>query len=112
MTEFIFYEELPNGDCPTYNTHRAETLKQAVRLFCEGQNKYINQVHIGLRAGPIVQKFGMLEVRWPGPALWVIPPPKPPSSLASWTWCKEEALLWQLMHNHVFAFKNAEEWNG
>jgi hypothetical protein len=67
----------------------------------------------------VYQKFGRFEVRWPGPTLWVAPPQVPPSSLAPWTWAKEEALLWQLMHSHVFggrgesnvayAFKRAEE---
>lgn len=106
MLTFVFYEECSNGDCPTYSVHRTETLKAAVRLFCEGQDKYINDVYIGIRAGPIVQKFGTLEVRWPGPTLWVVPPRKPPSSFASWTWAKEETLLWQLMHSHIFGNRN------
>ena len=117
MTEFVFYEELRNGDCPTYSAHKAETLEQAVRLFCEGQGKYINDVMVGIRAGAIVQKFGTLEVRWPGPTLWVVPPLRLPSSFASWTWCKEPALLWKLLHNHAYgnrnvhlAFREAEGW--
>jgi hypothetical protein len=117
MTEFVFYHETAAGDCPTYSSHRCETLKEAVRLFCEGQDKYINGVIIGTVGwAGTYQKIGRLAVRWPGPTLWIEPPQVPPSSFATWTWAKEEALLWRLMHNHAFgnssvcfAFKHAEE---
>jgi hypothetical protein len=121
MLKFVFYHETASGDCPTYSVHKTETLKQAVRLFCEGQGKYINGVVIGTvePTSGVYHKFGRLEVRWPGPTLWVVPPQVPPSSFAYWTWCKEEALLWQLRHTHVFggrgesnvayAFQQAEQ---
>ncbi len=75
MTEFVFYHETSDGDCLTYSAHKTETLEQAVRLFCELQDKYINDVIIGTVGwAGTYQKIGRLEVVWPGPTLrspWV-----------------------------------------
>jgi hypothetical protein len=108
MITFAFYHETADGDCPTYSVHKAETLKDAARLFCEGRDKYVDGVTIGIvePESGVYQKFGELHVRWPGPTLWVRPPSRPPSSLAPWTWCREEAPLWQLRHSHIFAGGN------